>query len=36
MTFLITVSNYGKTEPIEIYEDMYLHGKRRTFGVFLS
>jgi hypothetical protein len=35
MTFLKTVSNYGKTDPIEITEDMYLHGengKRCAFG----
>jgi len=35
MTFLKTVSNYGKTDPIEITEDMYLHrenGERCAFG----
>ncbi len=35
MTFLRTVSNYGKTDPIEITEDMYLHkenGERCAFG----
>ncbi len=35
MAFLKTVSNYGKTDPIEITEDMYLHkenGERCAFG----
>jgi hypothetical protein len=35
MTFLKTVANYGKTTPIEITEDMYLHdknGERCAFG----
>lgn len=35
MTFLITAANYGKKEPIEITEEMYLHklnGERCAFG----
>jgi hypothetical protein len=35
MTFLKTVANYGKADPIEITEDMYLHnknGERCKFG----
>lgn len=35
LKFLSTVSNYGKSDPIKITEDMYLHkenGKRCAFG----
>ncbi len=35
MTFLITAANYGKKEPIEMTEEMYLHklnGERCAFG----
>jgi hypothetical protein len=35
MTFLATAANYGKREPVEITEEMYLHkpnGERCAFG----
>ncbi len=35
MSFLVTAANYGKKEPIEITEEMYLHkpnGERCSFG----
>ncbi|MBU0461009.1 MAG: putative glycoside hydrolase family 15 protein [Nanoarchaeota archaeon] len=35
MTFLMTVANHGKAEPIEMTEEMYLHkpnGERCAFG----